>query len=147
MNDDFKYHYTGGYLGLLTWQSRWHSLILRLHVIRIPRRILKAICRNLKGINGYWKDTDEGLYSNGGGDNFAMSLQREQISPMVRMSVCARMVPQRWYSTAMMMKLKLCGKYLPKGQNVRLFKFPGGIDAKERVLSHYREGKKPITCV
>ena len=73
VNDDFKYHYTGGYLGLLTWQSKVAFSDIKVTRYTDSTPDFKSNLQNLKGIKGYWKDTDEGLYSNGSGDNFAMS--------------------------------------------------------------------------
>lgn len=129
VNDDFKYHYTGGYLGLLTWQSKVAFSDIKVTRYTDSTPDFKSNLQNLKGIKGYWKDTDEGLYSNGGGDNFAMSTTEGtdfSYSTDVRL--------RKDGAAALVFRSNDDGSesYVAnisrKDKNVRLFKFPGGID-------------------
>ena len=39
----------------------------------IPQSNFQTNLENLHGLNGTWRETEEGLYSSGTGDNFAIS--------------------------------------------------------------------------
>lgn len=129
VEDAFKYHYTGGYLGLLTWQSKVVFSDIRITRYSDSTPNFISNLQNLKGLQGYWKESDEGLYSNGGGDNFAISTTEGTdfaYSSDVRL--------RKDGAAALVFRSNEDGSesYVAnisrKDRNVRLFKFPGGID-------------------
>ena len=73
MKKDFKGAYQGGYFGFLTFQSQVHIENMTLSAQPIPQSNFQTNLENLHGLNGTWRETEEGLYSSGTGDNFAIS--------------------------------------------------------------------------
>ncbi len=73
MSKDFKGAYQGGYFGFLSFQSQVHIENMTLSVQPIPQSNFQTNLENLHGLNGTWRETEEGLYSSGTGDNFAIS--------------------------------------------------------------------------
>lgn len=73
MNKDFKSAYQGGYFGFLTFCSEVVYQNVSLNANPIPESNFNTNLENLHGLNGTWNETENGLYSNGTGDNFAVS--------------------------------------------------------------------------
>ncbi|MGM9947298.1 GH32 C-terminal domain-containing protein [Floccifex sp.] len=70
---DFKGAYAGGYFGMLTYRSEVEYSNIQLNAQSIPVPNFSTNLDNLHGLNGTWKETEEGLFSSGNGDNFAIS--------------------------------------------------------------------------
>ncbi|MBE6537077.1 MAG: glycoside hydrolase family 32 protein [Ruminococcaceae bacterium] len=64
--------YLGGYFGILTFKSKVSFSGIKL-TTKKGESPFKTNLTSLYPINGTWKTTDNGLYSEGSGDNFALS--------------------------------------------------------------------------
>lgn len=73
MNQDFSNAYNGGYFGILTWNSEATWSNIEISAEPIPQSNFNTNLTNLHGRNGTWRENEEGLYSSGTGDNFAIS--------------------------------------------------------------------------
>lgn len=73
MKKDFSNYYVGGYFGILTFNSQVTWSNISVSAEPIPVANFNTNLDNLHGINGIWRETEEGLYSSGTGDNFAIS--------------------------------------------------------------------------
>ena len=64
--------YNGGYFGILTFKSKVSFSNIKL-TTKMSEPKFNTNLTSLSAINGTWNITDDGLYSNGSGDNFALS--------------------------------------------------------------------------
>ncbi|WP_290147728.1 glycoside hydrolase family 32 protein [uncultured Dubosiella sp.] len=90
LEKDLKGAYEGGQFGLLTWNTEAVVSNITLNAKPIPEPPKSAFhtnVANIHGLQGIWKETEEGLYSSGEGDNFARSdtiVKNVQFSANVR---------------------------------------------------------------
>ena len=70
---DFRTAYTGGQVGLLTWQTEAVVSNIEFAGTDIPESQFRTNLASLRGLQGSWKETEDGLLSSGTGDNFAVS--------------------------------------------------------------------------
>lgn len=68
----FTDDYNGGYIGLLTYKSKVHFSDINLSTFSF-KSSFNTNLDSLNSLNGTWEITDTGLYSQGKGDNFALS--------------------------------------------------------------------------
>ncbi|MGN1276854.1 MAG: hypothetical protein ACI4UK_07685, partial [Floccifex sp.] len=61
-NKDFKGAYAGGYFGMLTYRSEVEYSNIQLNALPIPVPNFNTNLDNLHGLNGTWKETEEGLF-------------------------------------------------------------------------------------
>lgn len=67
--------YTGGYLGLLTWHTQAVFNNIELSYMAVSGNFITSL-PDLRPLGGSWREVEEGLFSSGGGDNFALSSEK-----------------------------------------------------------------------
>lgn len=67
--------WTGGYIGLLTFQTKaaFSNVQFTDRTVRVDDSLFHTTLENLRGLQGSWKITENGMHSQGSGDNFAVS--------------------------------------------------------------------------
>lgn len=70
---EFKARYVGGYLGMMTYRSEANFTNIKFTKYSSTSNSFETNLKNIRGKNGIWKETSDGLFSAGWGDNFAVS--------------------------------------------------------------------------
>ena len=67
--------WAGGYIGLLTFstEAEFSNVQFTDRTVRVDESLFHTTLENLRGLQGSWKITDNGMHSQGSGDNFAIS--------------------------------------------------------------------------
>lgn len=140
--ESFKNNYVGGYLGLLTWNTE--AIFSNIKVVKEKETVdnFNTTLTDLAGLQGTWLKTEDGLYSTGSSDNFALSSTKasnfiyEADVKFNEQKGAASLVFRSNDNPA-------SGSYvanIDKSQNrMRIFKFPEGIDIASNTLSNNKD--------
>lgn len=140
--ESFKNNYIGGYLGMLTWNTEASFTDIKVVKEKDIVDNFNTTLSNLSGLQGTWQRMEDGLYSSGTSDNFALSTTEasnfiyEADIKFNEQKGAASLVFRSTDNPAL-------GSYvanIDKSQNrIRIFRFPGGIDIGSAPLTESKD--------
>lgn len=132
---NFKKYYQGGFIGALTWQSKVSFSGIKVTKSADAVNKFETNLAGFDALGNQWIKTEDGLYSSGDGDNFAMSSTSGtdfiyEADVTLQPTGAASLI----FRSSDSGDRSYVANISRQDKNVRIFKFPGGVDVGGAVL-------------